>query len=89
MASSTPAGTGRRRRRRLTLLLPLAALVALLGAFVIACLDVNWRFARHATLPPIRVYAAPFLLAPGTALTSEDLAERLTRLGYRKVEGAP
>jgi penicillin-binding protein 1B len=89
MASSTPAGAGRRRSRRLTLLLPLAALVALVGAFAIACLDVNWRFARRAALPPIRVYASPFFLAAGTPVTPEDLAERLTRLGYRKVDGPP
>jgi penicillin-binding protein 1B len=70
-------------------LLGLGILVALAGAFAVGCLDANWRFARHAPPPPVRIYSAPFPLAEGTVLSAEDLAERLARLGYRQVEGAP
>jgi len=93
MARHRSRAAGRRRPRRAArrriLLLPLGLLVALAGAFAVACLDVNWRFARHATPPPVRIYSAPFPLAEETVLAADDLAERLARLGYRQVEGTP
>jgi len=93
MARHRSKNAGRRRprhtARRYVLLLSLGFLVALAGALAVACLDANWRFARHAPPPPVRIYSAPFPLAEGTVLAADDLAERLTRLGYRQVEGKP
>lgn len=36
--------------------------------------------------PPLRLYSAPFLLAPGLSLAEVRLLDRLHRLGYRRVE---
>jgi 1A family penicillin-binding protein len=79
--------SSRRSLRRWFLLLPLACLVALAGALAVACLDANWRFARHAPPPPVRIFSAPFPLRRGVVASSEDLVARLARLGYRRVDG--
>src|SRR5262245_30669229 len=85
--------SGRHRRpsatRRWLLLAPLAGAVVLAGAVTVACLDANWRFARRAPPPPVRIYSSPFPIREGSVVTPADLAERLARLGYRRVEGRP
>src|SRR5262245_15335620 len=80
---------GRRRLRRWMIAVPLACAVALAGALTVAFLDANWRFSRHGPPPAVRIYSMAFPLREGTPLSTEDLVERLGRLGYRKVEGHP
>ena len=93
MARKRQAGKRRRRRRsragRWVLRLALACSLVLAGALSVAFLDANWRFARRTPPPPVRIYSASFTLREGTTLSQTDLVERLTRLGYRKVEGRP
>jgi 1A family penicillin-binding protein len=88
-SKDTGKPAARRAARRRVYLLLLGTTVALAGAFAVGCLDANWRFARHAPPPPVRIYSAPFALAEGKVISVDDLAERLARLGYRQVEGAP
>jgi penicillin-binding protein 1B len=75
--------------RRLLLRSALALAVVVAGAFSIAFIDANWRFARQGPAAPIRLYSAPFLFKDGASVTPADLSERLTRLGYRRIEGRP
>ncbi len=85
-------GTRRRRaapRGRLALRLALACGLVLAGALTVAFLDANWRFASSGPPPPIRLYSASFEMRGDRPLASADLTERLTRLGYRRVEGRP
>jgi penicillin-binding protein 1B len=74
---------------RLGLRLALAAAVVLAGLLTVAFIDANIRFAHLEAAAPARVYSAPFVLADGVTLSRDDLAERLGRLGYRRVEGRP
>ena len=76
-------------RRRLLWGAPFALLLTLAGALALAFVDANWRFARRAPEPPVRVLSASFALREGTVLSREDLVARLHRLGYREVEGKP
>jgi penicillin-binding protein 1B len=74
---------------RLLLRLGLALALVLAGLLTLAFIDGNWRFDHLEAAAPARVFSAPFLLAEDVAIAREDLQERLSRLGYRKVEGHP
>jgi penicillin-binding protein 1B len=94
--SSTRAGAGvaNGRRRfepltRLALRLVIGASVVLAGVLTVAFVDANWRFSHLEAAAPARLFSAPFNLAAGTAVSKENLTERLNRLGYRRVEGHP
>ena len=95
MGHDRKSGSGSRRRpraasiSRFLLRSALALTLILAGALSIAFIDANWRFARRGSAAPVRLYSAPFLLRDGVAVTQADLAERLSRLGYRKLEGRP
>jgi penicillin-binding protein 1B len=80
---------GWRARRRWLLLAPFAFLVAFAGALSVAFLDANWRFSHHGPPPAARLFSAPFPLREGEPLEPADLVERLSRLGYRKVDRHP
>src|SRR2546425_1095669 len=74
---------------RVALRIAIASLVVLAGLLTVAFIDGNWRFAHLEAAAPARIYSAPSVLSEGLEVSKEDLAERLTRLGYRKVEGHP
>ncbi|MFQ5876981.1 MAG: PBP1A family penicillin-binding protein [Acidobacteriota bacterium] len=80
---------GRRSLLRLALngTLGLAAIMA--GLLSVAFVDANWRFSHQEAAAPTRLYCAPFPLEAGAKALRSDLAERLTRLGYRQVDRAP
>jgi penicillin-binding protein 1B len=79
----------RTTRKRLLFGVPFALLLTFGGALALAFVDANWRFARGAPEPPVRVLSASFTMRAGTPLSREDLVARLHRLGYREVEGKP
>ncbi|HEU4403264.1 MAG TPA: PBP1A family penicillin-binding protein [Candidatus Polarisedimenticolia bacterium] len=95
MPSSRDGAVGRPVRSRfhpvLRLLLRLAvgASVALAGVLSVAFIDANWRFAHLEVAAPARLFSSSYPLTDGMTLSRDDLAERLIRLGYRKVEGHP
>ncbi|HZN03214.1 MAG TPA: PBP1A family penicillin-binding protein [Candidatus Polarisedimenticolia bacterium] len=93
MAARSTRRTGKKRagpsRRALLWGVPVAGLALVAGALTIAFIDVNWRFSRLASPPPIRVLSTSFHLREGMRLSREDLVARLQRLGYRQVEGQP
>jgi len=84
------AGVGKRLDpKRILLRLGLAVALVLAGLLTLAFIDGNWRFAHMEAAAPARVYSAPFVLAEDVPIAREDLQERLSRLGYRRVEGHP
>ena len=84
------AGVGRRLNpTRILLRIGLALALVLAGLLTLAFIDGNWRFAHMEAAAPARVFSAPFVLADDVAVNREDLQERLSRLGYRRVEGHP
>jgi len=90
--ASDPGISGVLRRlvpARLVLRVGLAVALVLAGLLTLACIDANWRFAHLEAAAPVRVFSAPFVLTDRVAVAKEDLQERLSRLGYRKVEGHP
>ena len=88
-AGSRPGSGAVHPAVRLLLRLALGTAVVLAGVLTVAFIDANWRFHRMEAAAPARLFSAPFTLADGVALRRDDLIERLTRLGYRKVEGHP
>jgi penicillin-binding protein 1B len=74
---------------RLALRGVLGVAVVLAGLLTVAFIDANWRFARMEAAAPARLFSAPFVLHEDLALRRDDLVERLTRLGYRRIEGHP
>jgi penicillin-binding protein 1B len=74
---------------RFALRLALAVSLVVAGMLTVAFIDANIRFAHLEAAAPARVFSAPFVLADDVVLSKEDLAERLARLGYRRVEGRP
>jgi len=94
MASSAASqGPSKSRRsssgRRLLLKLVIGGGIVLAGVFSFVLIDVNWRFARLEAAAQARVFSAPYVMTEDLPVDRADLAERLTRLGYRKVNGAP
>jgi penicillin-binding protein 1B len=94
MGTSRSRTSARRKRRRRIpfaglLKLALGSLVLLAGVLTVAFIDANWRFSRLGIVAPTRVLSAPFNLEDGLMLDRRDLAERLTRLGYRTARGSP
>ncbi len=67
----------------------IGALVILAGLLTVAFIDANWRFAHLEAAAPARIYSAPYVLSEGLELGKDDLADRLVRLGYSKVDGHP
>jgi penicillin-binding protein 1B len=93
---ASPSSSTRRRRPwtgsaalRTVLRLSIAGAVILAGVMTVAFIDANWRFSRQEAAAPARIYSAPFLLQEDTMAPRADLLERLSRLGYRRVEGHP
>src|SRR3989441_162297 len=88
-----PGGSLMAKRRfdpvRLLLRAGLAVALVLAGLLTLACIDANWRFAHLEAAAPARVFSAPFVLADGVAVARDDLQERLSRLGYRRIDGHP
>ncbi len=90
--AGTVGANGRRRFHpviRLALRLVVAASVVLAGVLTVAFVDANWRFSHLEAAAPARIFSSPFTLTTGTAVSKENLAERLARLGYRRVENHP
>ena len=93
MASGRSRSRARRRRRPSFLAglfkLGLGLIVLLAGILTVAFVDANWRFSRLSRTTSTRVFSAPFVLEEGRYVERRDLTERLSRLGYRTVQGEP
>ncbi|HXH28905.1 MAG TPA: PBP1A family penicillin-binding protein [Candidatus Polarisedimenticolia bacterium] len=69
--------------------LAIAGFVVLAGVMTVAFIDANWRFSRQEAAAPARIFSAPYVLQEDAWEPRADLLERLSRLGYRRVEGHP
>ncbi len=63
--------------------------VLLAGILTVAVIDANVRFSKLQGTSSTQVYSAPYVLERGVYLSRDALTERLDRLGYRFVDGAP
>jgi penicillin-binding protein 1B len=68
-------------------LFQIAVIVLVTGVAYLAWLDhrITTEFEGHRWLLPARVYARPFSLYQGRALTPDDLVKELRALGYKRV----
>jgi penicillin-binding protein 1B len=69
----------------------IALVLALLGALTLGLygvvLSINLALPKSEEHPPLLIYGAPYLLAPGMRLDEAHLLDRLDRLNYRVVDG--
>lgn len=61
----------------------------LAGYLFVLDVRIRTKFEAHRWNLPSRVYSDAFRLYPGLAMTASELEERLLRLSYKKVAGAP